>query len=182
MQHYENLVIIGGTGRNVGKTEFICRLIKNISRDNEVFALKVSAVFPDELQFHGDHGDGASSGQLFEERRYDTRKDTSRMLRAGAKKVFFLCCENNKVERGFEAFLQKVPPGAAVICESNSLAEFVRPALNIMLKSKGGSIKKRAVHRVEQADVVIESDGRSGFSELGSIHYEAQSGWAIKRS
>lgn len=49
----KRLLVVGGTGRDVGKTEFVCKLMGKISEYRPVYALKVSAIFPDEELYHG---------------------------------------------------------------------------------------------------------------------------------
>jgi hypothetical protein len=175
-----SLLIIGGTARNVGKTELTCRLIKKISRDNDIYALKVSAIFPDEGLFHGDHSGEPEDRHLFEELRNDTKKDTSRMLRAGAKRVFYLRCEDNFILETFTRFRNQLPENTAIVCESNSLAEHVRPGLHIMVKKEGEPVKPRAEARLKLADLTIVSDGSSGFAELDRIHYDQVKRWHIR--
>lgn len=179
MKRERHLITVGGTGRNVGKTEFVCRLIAKMSRSFDVFGLKVSAMFPDELLYHGDHSDIKKAGQMFEELRTDTKKDTSRMLRAGARRVFFLRCDEKDIPGAYEEFRRIIPSRSIVVCESNSLDEFIHPGLRIMVKAINGKIKKRAVKRLQDADMVVISDGKGGFPELDQIQYSHQSGWQI---
>ncbi len=171
MKFFNNLIIVGGTGRNVGKTEFVCRLIEIVAATHEVYALKVSAIFPDEGLFHGDHSDeNLSTGQkLFEEDRRDTTKDTSRMLRAGAKKVFYLRSDDSGILAGFADFQKKIAPNSLIVCESNSLWNFIKPGLLVMVTKEGQIIKPRAVEQMQSADIVVTSDGKSGFPDIGKI-------------
>jgi len=169
-----NLVIVGGSGRNVGKTEFACRLIGQIAAETEVYGLKVSAVYPDEAAFHGDHGPEVPGTVLFEESRRNTGKDTSRMLRAGAAGVFYLCSEEGDIGAAYLDFRRQIPPGAAVICESNSLARYIRPALQIIITGAAGPVKKRVVPLLRLADLVIVSDGTSGFAEIERIRFSSE--------
>lgn len=182
MKMYTNtkLLVVGGTGRNVGKTEFVCRLIAKIASHHSVYALKVSSIFPDEEIYHGTHSEGEARQQLFEETRANTKKDTSRMLRAGAKKVFYLQGNDSEVEAGYELFLAHVPENTVIVCESNSLGQFVRPALSVMVKSRHGAVKPRAVSQLDCADLVVVSDGGSGFSELEFISYSEDTGWLLQ--
>ncbi len=179
MLHDPNLLVVGGTGRNVGKTEFVCRLIEKISRTEVVYALKVSAIFPDEEIYHGNHDGKESAHHLFEETRRETGKDTSRMLRAGASRVFYLRGDDSTILSAYAAFRRLVPAKAAIICESNSLAESVQPALQIMIRQKDGIIKSRALPRLQLADMVVTSDGNSGFPELRKIHYDPRNSWYL---
>lgn len=176
----KQLLVVGGTGRDVGKTEFVCQLIGKISEYRQVYALKVSAIFPDEELYHGTHTTEEEHLHLFEETRLTTNKDTSRMLRAGAQRVFYLRSNDEGIRSGFDEFFKIVPEKAVIICESNSLGQFVAPALSIIVKSKNGPIKQRALAQLNSADLVIVSDGSSGFSELNLINYSEHDGWQIQ--
>lgn len=179
IQRDDALIVIGGAGRNVGKTEFSCRLIEKVSGDHEVYGLKVSAIFPDELLYHGRHGEGGLQQCIFEEFRDDTGKDTSRMLRAGARKVFFISCANEDVLASYREFRGNLPKDVPIVCESNSLASFFKPALHIIVVPHVGAIKKRAEEKMRQADIVVRSDGQSGFPQLDVIAYSAKTGWYL---
>ena len=147
------LLTVGGTARHVGKTEF----------------------------YHGEHPVEEPGLHLFEETNRTSDKDTSRMLQAGAVRVFYLRTSDNGIKAGFEEFLRQIPGKAAVICESNSLGQFVKPALSIMVKPVSGEIKARAVAQLECADLIVVSDGVSGFPELESISFSEAGGWSIQR-
>jgi hypothetical protein len=179
---FENkcLIVVGGTGRNVGKTEFVCQLIERISDQFPVYALKVSAIFPDEKIFHGTHSGGETTLQLFEETKRTTEKDTSRMLRAGASRVFYLQSDDAGIETGYVRFIKHVPENGVVVCESNSLGRFVKPALAIVVKSVNGTVKPRALALLENADLIVVSDGISGFPELDSVGYSETDGWELQ--
>ncbi len=176
----KNLLIIGGAGRNVGKTEFICRIIEKISKEQEIYALKVSAIFPDEQRFHGNHDSNEEEHVLFEETNRSSGKDTSRMLQAGASKVFYLRAEDTKVREGFEQFISLVPEGSPIICESNSLEKVVQPAYHIMVRAVDGQVKPRAISQLDSADLVVISDGISGFSELETIRFNEDKHWKLR--
>lgn len=175
----KNLLIVGGTGRNVGKTEFVCRVIRKISAITDIYALKVSTIFPDEQLLHGDHADDELTGNLYEELRLSTSKDTSRMLRAGAKRVFYLRSDDAGILEGFAEFVKILPPGAAIICESNNLGTVVEPALRIVVRSTAGKVKPRAVAQLAAADLVIISDGMSGFPEIERIAIDRDDSWRL---
>lgn len=174
------LLTIGGTARHVGKTEFICRLIKKISAERPVYAIKVSAIFPEEELYHGEHPVDEPGLHLFEETNKTSDKDTSRMLQAGAVRVFYLRTSDSGIKVDFEEFLRQIPEKAAVVCESNSLGQSVKPALSIMVKPVSGEIKARAVAQLECADLIVVSDGVSGFPELASISFSEAVGWTIQ--
>lgn len=173
----KRLLIVGGTGRDVGKTEFVCRLIKKISSQRPVYAIKVSSIFPGEELYHGTHSAEDSGLHLFEETNRESEKDTSRMLVAGAARVFYLRSDGPGIQVGFNEFINKIPVSSAVVCESNSLGQYVKPALSIMVRSRDGQVKPRAITQLECADLVVVSNGVSGFPELESISFSEKEGW-----
>ena len=182
MQRDQNLLIVGGAGRNVGKTEFACRLIEKISTVCPIYALKVSAVFPDETLFHGDHSGEGARDQLFEETRRDSPKDTSRMLRAGARQVFYLRGEDSAIAFQYAILRRQLPSNCALICESNSLGQYVIPGLHIMVTTTDAAIKPRARKRMALADLIVTSDGISGFREVQRIQYDPATHWFLSES
>ncbi len=175
-----NVLLIGGVGRNVGKTEFVCRVIEKISQTHQVYGLKVSVIYPDERLFHGSHSDELEQSRLFEETSADSRKDTSRMLRAGALQVFYLQSDEAGILKGYKEFRKIIPENAVIVCESNSLGEVLVPGLSIMVKSETSEIKPRAIAQLKRADLTIVSDGVSGFTELNSIAFEDKKGWYLE--
>lgn len=174
-----NVLIVGGSGRNVGKTEFVCRLIEKISATTDIYALKVSAVYPDEHLYHGEHPGEGGGRELFEELRLDSAKDTSRMLRAGAKRVFYLRSDGSDIARGFHTFLGQIPADSLIICESNSLNTVVRPALLVVVRTGDGAVKPRAIPLLAAADLVVVSAGSKGFAELARISCGPAGGWRL---
>lgn len=180
MKNNKRLLVVGGTGRDVGKTEFVCQLIQKVSVTHQVYALKVSAIFPDEELFHGSHDESESSLHLYEELNPSTTKDTSRMLKAGAQKVFYLRSNDEGILDGYRAFVNQIPSKAIVICESNSLSQFINPGITIVVMALNKPIKDRAIILLENADLVVNSDCISGFPELESVCYSETGGWELQ--
>lgn len=176
----DHLLIVGGTARNVGKTEFVCRLIKKFSRNFPVFGLKVSAIFPDEGIYHGDHTNDNKARRLVEETRLDTNKDTSRMLRAGAHRVYYLRSEDDGILSGYKELRKQLSRDAVIVCESNALGEHLRAGLQVMVTKEKVSVKARAQARLRKADLIVVSDGCSGFKELERINFTPEKKWHIE--
>lgn len=181
MTKNKKLLVVGGTGRDVGKTEFVCQLIARISTIYPIYALKVSAVYPDEELFHGSHTSGNNKRHLFEESNVSSSKDTSRMLRAGAKKAFYLRSDDEGILEGYHLFQKQIPKGSIMICESNSLGQAIEPALSIVIKSLNIPIKPRSFVLLKSADLIVVSDGVSGFPGLDAIEYLEVFGWRVKK-
>ncbi len=161
MHLQKNLLIVGSTGRNVGKTEFLCRVIRSTSQKHPVYAVKVSVVAPDRPQ--NEQKSRNITNGIYEETRKDTPKDTSRMLRAGSRRVFYLQ-RKEKIAEGFLEIAQQIPQNAAIVCESNSLAHYLRPGLFLVIRPESRKLTPKEARRTRHADMTISSDGHSFFS------------------
>jgi len=72
---------------------------------------------------------------IYEETDGETIKDTSRMLKAGAEKVFFARATDSSLYNAFVEVLRQVPEGTPLICESPALRQFAEPGLLILMTS-----------------------------------------------
>ena len=160
-----NFLIIGSTGRNIGKTEFACRVIENHSTQKEIYGVKIIPVDKKEDNCHrGIDSCGICNSLRGEyniavEKRIDSSKDTSRMLKAGAKKVYLLIVDRNYLEKGINAISNIIPNNALMVIESNSIRNVIEPGLFIVIKSKiSNSIKKTCTEVMEFADKIVEFD------------------------
>jgi hypothetical protein len=140
--------MIGSWGRNAGKTVLATRLIREgRERGSQVVALKVTTIADGATECHkGGLGCGACTSfttgfVLDEETDASGATDTSKLLAAGAKKVFWLRSRASSLADGYRAFEAKLAEaglsGCRVVCESNSLRKAVKPGEFIMLKTNG---------------------------------------------
>jgi len=158
-----NFIIFGSTGRNTGKTEFACRLIEKYHKEHQVYGVKVVTIDPDEGSCpRGGEGCGICTSlqgdyEISEETRSDTEKDTSRMLRAGACKVYFLKVRFDQLENGLKALLQRIPDNALTVCESNSIRKVIEPGLFLVIKNlKEKQVKESCAEVIHYANKVID--------------------------
>jgi len=163
-----NFIIIGSTGRNTGKTEFACRLINNWSENHEVFGLKVTTINKNEGKCpRGGEGCGVCSSlvgdyEIIEETGLDGKKDTSRMLVSGAKKVYWLKVSSTALDKGIEALLKLIPDNVAVVCESNGVRNVLEPGIFLVIKNlKDKTIKPNCARVIRYASKIIEFDNMS---------------------
>ena len=161
-------IIIGATGRNSGKTEFACALIRALSQLHPVVGLKVTAIREGEAGCpRGGAGCGACStpdGQfiLGEEHGEPPGKDTTRMLESGAHRVFWLRCGQARLRGAVEVLVSRLDPGQLVVAESNSLAQVVEPDLFLMVRDgTSSSIKPTAAAVMSMANRVVVFDGKA---------------------
>ncbi len=162
-----NLLIISGLGRNIGKTEFATRIIDQQRQQSVVYSFKVSVIPPDPSSLVAHQT--KSSYRIFEETDPVSGKDTSRMLRSGAQKVYYLQADTNGIKAAFEELLQLIPVDAPLVCESNSLGDFFSAGLHILLLGPEHDLNEFR-HRITKVDHCIFSDRISGFPGLEQIH------------
>ena len=166
MYRNQNLILIGGSGRNVGKTSFACLLIEELSKKGKVIAIKISNIKPDDNSFHGFHEKSLEGNfEIFEEKGFGN-KDSQRMLAAGALRSFFIRTTDNFVEDAFKSLLKQIDQNSLLICESNSLRKFVEPKAFVMVGSKEQVNKPGAKANFEKADFIVGKMDLEGFEKL----------------
>jgi len=178
------MLLIGSSGRNTGKTRLAIDIIKNNRQRTEIFGLKVTTIEEkDGTCPHGRKGCGVCSSMegdflILEEKDGSLEKDTSLLLNAGAKKVYWLIVLEEALKLGAEALMKVIPQDSVIVAESNRLRLAVKPGLFIMLINPEGGIKPSADRVRPLADLIIETDGeRFGFP-TASILY-SQAGWVF---
>ena len=162
----ENMLLIGSTGRNVGKTELACRLIKKFSKTCNIIGVKVTTIHD---RFgkcpRGGQGCGVCSSlkgrfDITEETDSLSGKDTARLLAAGAKKVFWLRVLAEHLGDGTAELAKILSENAAVICESNSIRKAAVPGVFLMTTTKDAKDIKKSAKQIEKyIDAVVVSDG-----------------------
>jgi hypothetical protein len=172
----EQMILIGGTGRNRGKTVLAEELIRRFKDRFPVIGLKVTTIaHVGGVCPRGGDGCGAcaitETYVLSEEPESSvtalhsitappgcSNKDTARLLRAGAERVFWLRSLRSALDEGYSAVLKKIPPAALIIGESNSLREVVNPGCFIMVGSgPGEQVKPSAARVADLAQITLES-------------------------
>lgn len=132
-------LLIGSTGRNVGKTEFACAIIRKFRGAHPIVGVKVTAIVEGEPTCpRGGAGCGVCAAlkgdfEISEETGEHPGKDTARMLESGAHRVFWVRCRRQRMHAAIAALLARLEPGVVVVAESNSLARAVEPDLFVMV-------------------------------------------------
>lgn len=130
-----NLLLIGGSGRNVGKSTLANYIIKNISHKHNVIGLKVSTLRIGEEQFHGDEHIISENGyKITQEDSKIPHKDTAQMIACGARKAYYLQTKEDFVLEAYTEFEKKYNPDhLPVICESRALRKYIKPGLFLII-------------------------------------------------
>ena len=139
-----NLLLIAGTGTKAGKTTLACKIIRQVS-ESGIVGIKITPHFhettPGLILINEDKG-----YSVYEETNRGAVKDTSRMVDAGAEKVFFAKVWDNELEQVFLEIMKLVPDGAPILCESPALRNFIEPGLFIIMTSETVNKQKKLSH------------------------------------
>ena len=180
-----NILIIGSTGRNTGKTEFACRIIEKNAARNKIIGIKVIPADKNETSCHrGEEGCGLCDSltgdyEIIEETANDLDKDTSRMLKAGAEKAYLLLVDRHCLEAGINALLKIIPEHTLIVIESNSIRKVIEPGLFIVIKrSMSNSVKQSCAEVIEFADKIIEFNDLNWDFPPGKVSIQNES-WVI---
>src|SRR5271157_2639899 len=134
------LIVIGGHTRSIGKTQLVCDVIRAFPR-TEWIAGKVTQYGHSVCAQNGENCDCAPTEHVCAldwESRADTGTDSARFLAAGAKRSFWLRTKQGYLAEGMPLLRKALREVAAefdpsqkkaLIVESNSLMQFVKPSL-----------------------------------------------------
>lgn len=127
MKSFPNILLVMGTGRNVGKTVSACNIIQNLSESHQTIGVKISPHFH-ELDSDLKYIYKSEELVIVEEQNI-TQKDSSRMLQAGAEKVFYVQVKNENLGDSFNMILESIRPKQPVVVESGGLYDILEPGL-----------------------------------------------------
>lgn len=158
---FENMLMIGATGRNSGKTELASLVISKFSQKHTIIGLKVSTYYEGDISFHGKNENPLNVNfSIFNDTCNQTDKNTARMLNSGAKSVYWLRSKDIFLEEAAQAFIKQIGTDCLVVCESNSLRKTIIPGLFLMIQNNFGvPVKITASHVIDFADCLIPFDG-----------------------
>jgi len=149
-----NLLLVAGTGTKSGKTSMICRIIEDFSY-LDITAIKITPHFHETttgLELISEEKGYA----IYEETGMDSSKDTSRMLRSGAHKVYFAKVWDDQLYDVFRKIMENVGANTPVICESPALRNFVEPGVFIIMISETVDKYKNISHLESLPHVMIK--------------------------
>ncbi|WP_461629958.1 hypothetical protein [Labilibaculum euxinus] len=174
-----NILLITGTGRNVGKTLFACRLIEKLKCENELVCIKISPHFHElskELEIISE----TDNFVIAKETSKTGSKDSNRLFRAGSKKVYYVQAKDDHLTEILSYFEKILSAETPVICESGGLRDLIEPGLFLMINKKDNkNIKTRAIGYGKLADKWIEFNGENFNFTAENISF-TNNEWKIK--
>jgi hypothetical protein len=173
LRYIPEMLLIGSTGRNSGKTTLAIAFIKRWIEKHTIVGLKVTTIHEkDGLCPRGGKGCGVCSSilgqyEIIEEKNEAGNKDTSLILAAGAEKVYWIKTHRTHIADAMKQFMTMIPKHALIVCESNSLRHVITPGSFIMLNNTANTaIKKTAKGVMKEADAIIDFNPRIGASSI----------------
>lgn len=130
----DNVLLIAGNGRNVGKTSLACNIIQNLlEQDIMPTALKVSNHKHPILSQMDVIIDNP---QLFigRELNSESNKDSNRYLQAGAETSYYAQMKGTKIEYVTDFIHNYISPQKPIIIESALLGQVIEPGLALFVK------------------------------------------------
>ena len=160
----KNLLLLAGTGTKSGKTSMACKLIANFP-ELKITAIKITPHFHDTTAglFPIREDEGYS---IYEETDRNSFKDTSRMLAAGAHKVYFAKVWDDQLSEAFNEIIKSIPAGTPVICESPALRNFIEPGVFIIMTSDIINKQKDISHLMALPHVMFQYEALDTLSSI----------------
>jgi hypothetical protein len=160
------VIVVGGHTRGIGKTQLVCDVISAFPGANWV-AGKITQYGHGVCAQNGNHCDCAPDEHICAvswEQRADTRTDSARFLAAGARRSFWLRTKQGFLAEGMpllraalrEAEGSTVRGAGNLILESNTLLQFLKPALYLMvLDPAKADFKESARLQMDRASAFV---------------------------
>jgi hypothetical protein len=160
-----NLLLIGGHTRNIGKTALVVDLIRAFP-EAAWTAVKITQYGHGVCSINGENCGCAPDQHTFsleEEHSRENRTDTSRFLVAGAARSLWLRTKQGRLAEALPLLRHALAGAGNVIIESNSLRNFLRPALYlVVLDPEQADFKPSAQRLLDHASAFVL---RSGFPD-----------------
>ncbi len=166
-KYFSNVLVVGGTGRNTGKTTLVEQLIRKFKDQYTVVALKTSMLLPGEEYLHGRHLlKKSDTFFIYEEDNSEGKKDSQRFLKAGAKKSYFISANSNKAFGiAMQELLPKQDSRILIIVESNVILDYIKPAVFLMVVGENMN-KPKYSDLLNKADKLIIAMNKISFNRV----------------
>lgn len=153
---------MGGDHRKAGKTTLVCAILRSLPQLRWT-AVKIG------------HRHTGARWSIEEAHERSGRTDASRFLVAGAERAFWVQAEPEELPHAAAAVLERIA-GRNAIVESNSLADYLRPDLFLMVLGGGWKEPKpSALRQFARVDAYVRWDA-PGQEWLGKPLYGAARG------
>jgi molybdopterin-guanine dinucleotide biosynthesis protein len=170
-----NVLTISGTGRDVGKTTLACRIIEKMALKQQVIAVKISPHFHD-VDYRESIIEIPGKYAVYKEDSAHRNKDSSRMLFAGADKVFYIQTKDDYLKDVWEALTDIHDIQIPVIIESEGILEVIDPGISLIVSH---SLHNNKEIPNRKGTIKVVPGDKDYESLIGEISYYAGS-WKIR--
>jgi hypothetical protein len=150
-----NLILIAGTGTKSGKTTMACRIIEQYKHLG-IVAIKISPHFHETTGGLESIEEEPGGYAIYEETNNSSTKDTSRMLRSGASRVYFAKVFDDRLLFVFNKIKRLIPEGTPIVCESPALRNYIEPGIFIIMSSNTPDKLKNINHLLALPHVMFK--------------------------
>jgi hypothetical protein len=160
------VVVVGGHTRSIGKTQLVCDVIAAFPEANWI-AGKITQYGHGVCAQNGQDCDCAPDEHICAiswEKRADTGTDSARFLQAGAQRSFWLRTKQGFLAEGMpllraalrELNTEASGPPANLILESNTLLQFLKPSLYLLVVHPAkADFKESAQLQIDRASALV---------------------------
>jgi len=143
-EKYDTLLLIAGSGQNVGKTTLACHILQNEKEKNPT-AVKITPHFHQITEGLVQIANG-NNWALYEETSKTSNKDSALYLQNGAAKSYLIQTPDSGLTEAFSELKKILPPKNPVVIESAALINIIQPGLFILVLPAGNRIRKKYSH------------------------------------
>lgn len=139
------VIVVGGSGRGVGKTALVCGLIRALP-EFAWTAVKITG-----------HGHGRPEA-IREETMAGQVNDTARYLAAGAKRSLLVTASDNEFVQVLQTLRLSLNADTPLILESNRIVDYLQPDVCLAVDGEPGLKPKPSYARLrEKADAILQA-------------------------
>jgi hypothetical protein len=179
MMEFSNMILVGGAGRNVGKTSFICDLIRHFSAAYDLVGIKISP-HTHQRSHENEMIRRSDDFIIWVEANAKTGKDSSRMLKAGAHKVYYVEVTDRHTSEALQMIMPEIE-SYPVICESAALRRFIIPGIFIFIDNMQASANTKNMDQKEKADFILHPSENSFNFNYGNIFFNGKKWIRLKK-
>jgi hypothetical protein len=152
------LIVVGGHSRNIGKTSVVCGIIAQMP-ERHWTAIKITQYGHGVCSHEGEPCECADPRHpvaMSEEKGADPATDSGRFLAAGAQRAYWLRTPAGGLGEAMPKLRQAVAGTPHIIVESNSVLQFLRPDICLMVMDGGTPDFKPTSRRfLDRADALV---------------------------
>lgn len=176
MYKVPQMIMIGSNAKNSGKTWLSTFLIKKFSQKYNLISLKAKFIYSENDSIHIESPLFEENGfVIYEESVNDLETDTSKMLQAGSKKAYFLQSRIEVAQKAVDELVKLFEKDYLVVCESNTLINWLEPSLFVICSSLNAvNVKSDVDKMIQKAGLLIHFDGKKFDFAVENIYFSSE--------